>query len=121
MHAILLNDATLIDGTGADPRSHISLLVEDGRIARIGAAGAVAAPDDARVIDCAGRTLMPGLTDAHVHFGLTSRGDQDPPESHVSYVLKVVENIRLALDEGFTTVRDAGGLDPAYALGRRSR
>ena len=36
-------------------------------------------------------------------------------ESHVSYVLKVVENIRLALDEGFTTVRDAGGLDPAYA------
>jgi imidazolonepropionase-like amidohydrolase len=51
-----------------------------------------------------------------VHFGLTATGDQDPLESHVSYVLKVVENIRLALDEGFTTVRDAGGLDPAYAL-----
>src|SRR6185295_12718504 len=32
------------------------------------------------------------------------------------YVLKVVENIRLALEEGFTTVRDAGGLDPAYAF-----
>ncbi len=58
---------------------------------------------------------MPGLTDAHVHFGLTSRGESEPPESYVSYVLKVVENIRIALDEGFTTVRDAGALDPAFA------
>jgi imidazolonepropionase-like amidohydrolase len=120
MTAILLNDATLIDGTGAEPRSHASLLVEDGRVTRIAAAGRITAPDDARVIDCGGRTLMPGLTDAHVHFGLTQRGEQDPPESYVSYVLKVVENIRLALEEGFTTVRDAGGLDPAYALAAQS-
>ena len=116
MLAILLNDATLIDGTGADPRPHVSVLVEAGRVVRIAAAGVIATPDGARVIDCSGRTLMPGLTDAHVHFGLTATSDQDPIESHVSYVLKVVENIRLALDEGFTTVRDAGGLDPAYAL-----
>ncbi len=116
MSALLLNDATLLDGTGADPRPHTSVLVEGGRIARVGAAGTLAASDDARTIDCAGRTLMPGLTDAHVHFGLTARGDQDPPESHVSYVLKVVENIGIALQEGFTTVRDAGGLDPTYAL-----
>jgi imidazolonepropionase-like amidohydrolase len=59
---------------------------------------------------------MPGLTDAHVHFGITGAGPSDPPESHVSYVLKVVENIRIALDEGFTTVRDAGVLDPAFAV-----
>ncbi len=60
-------------------------------------------------------TLMPGLTDAHVHFGITSHSDNDPPESWVSYVLKVIENIRIALDEGFTTVRDAGRLDTAFA------
>ena len=41
MTALLLNDATLIDGTGADPRPHTSVLVEDGRIARVGAAGAI--------------------------------------------------------------------------------
>lgn len=113
---LLLNDATIIDGTGADPRSHQSVLVENGRIARIAAAGSIGAPDGARVIDCAGRTLMPGLTDAHVHFGLVERTADEPPASHVSYVLKVAENIRLALDEGFTTVRDAGGLDPAFAV-----
>lgn len=113
--ALLLNDATLIDGMGAGPRPQVSVLVEDGRITRVASAGSITAPDGARSIDCGGMTLMPGLTDAHVHFGLTAEGDDDPVESHVSYVLKVVENIRIALDEGFTTVRDAGGLDPAYA------
>lgn len=116
MTPLLLNDATLLDGTGADPRSHVSLLVEGGRITRIASAGSLPAPDGARVVDCAGRTLMPGLTDAHVHFGLTADPAPEEPESHVSYVLKVTENIRIALDEGFTTVRDAGGLDPAFAV-----
>jgi imidazolonepropionase-like amidohydrolase len=113
MTALLFTGATLIDGTGADPRPHASVLVEGGRIMRI--ASEVAPPDGARVIDCGGHTLMPGLTDAHVHLGLVA--DANPaPESHVSYALKVIENIRIALDEGFTTVRDAGNLDPAFAF-----
>jgi imidazolonepropionase-like amidohydrolase len=116
MTPILLEDATLIDGNGGDPRPHVSVLVNDGHIARVGAAEAVAAPDNATTINAAGMTLLPGLTDAHVHFGLTASGTNELPVSHVSYVLDVVENIRIALDEGFTTVRDAGGLDCAYAL-----
>jgi imidazolonepropionase-like amidohydrolase len=115
MTALLLNDVNLIDGTGADARRHASVLVDNRRIGRIADAGVIAPPDGARTIDCAGMTLMPGLTDAHVHFGLVATGANEPPESHVSYVLKVCENIRIALEEGFTTVRDAGGLDPAYA------
>ncbi|HEY8173907.1 MAG TPA: amidohydrolase family protein [Dehalococcoidia bacterium] len=115
MTALLINGATLIDGTGADPRRDASVLVEGARITRVGSAGSIAAPDGARAVDGTGFTMMPGLTDAHVHFGLTA--DATPqPESHVSYVLKVAENIRIALHEGFTTVRDAGGLDPAFAL-----
>jgi imidazolonepropionase-like amidohydrolase len=116
MTALLFDDVTLLDCTGADPRRHAAVLVEDGRITRIDAAGAVRPPEDARRIDGAGMTLMPGLTDAHVHFGLIEHAANEPPESHVSYVLKVIDNIRIALDEGFTTVRDAGGLDPAFAL-----
>lgn len=116
MTALLLEDATLIDGNGGDPRANVSVLVEDGRIARVAAAGAIESPDGGKTIHCDGMMLMPGLTDAHVHFGLTESGAHEPPESHVSYVLKVIENIRIALDEGFTTVRDAGGLDCAYAL-----
>ncbi len=115
MPAILIEDVTLIDGTGDQPRPHTSVLVDDGRIARVGTTDAIVAPDGAQRIAGGGRTLMPGLTDAHVHFGLVEAGDHDPPESHVSYAVKVIENIRLALDEGFTTVRDAGALDPAFA------
>jgi len=116
MTSMLLHNATIIDCTGAEPRAHHSVLIERGRIDRIARADAITPPDGAHVVDCGGLTLLPGLTDAHVHFGLTAEGPNPPPESYVSYVLKVVENIRIALDEGFTTVRDAGGLDPAYAL-----
>lgn len=115
MPPLLFNDVTLLDATGRDPVPHSSVLCESGRIARIGGAGSIPPPDGARVIDGGGMTLMPGLTDAHVHFGITARSDNDPPESLLSYALKVVDNIRIALDEGFTTVRDAGRLDTAFS------
>lgn len=116
MPGLLLHDVTLIDGTGADPRPRAAVHVRDGRIAAVGRGGDLRVDDGARVIECGGMALLPGLTDAHVHFGLTAEGEHPEPESYVSYVLKVAENIRIALDEGFTTVRDAGGLDPAYTL-----
>src|SRR6476660_9316164 len=108
MSALLLNDAAVLDGSGRDPFEHQTVLVEGERIARIAPAGSITLPDGARSIDCGGMVLMPGLTDAHVHFGLTAGSQNEPPESHVSYVLKVLENMRIALDEGFTTVRAAG-------------
>ena len=116
MPGLLLEDLTLIDGTGRDPQPRMSVRIDEEEIAAIGPSGSLRAEDGARAIDCGGMTLLPGLTDAHVHFGLTDDAEHAEPESYVSYVLKVVENIRIALDEGFTTVRDAGGLDPAYAL-----
>ena len=117
MTSLLLQNATLIDGTGADARNGVSVLVEDGTIARVGPASELDAPPGADAIDLTGHTLMPGLMDAHVHFGLVgvgggSHGDDD---SLVAYTLGAIENINIALQEGFTTVRDAGGLDPAFA------
>ena len=119
MDELLLHNATLIDGTGSDPRPGTSVLVEKELIRQIGSSESITPPRDGRVIDLNGLTLMPGLTDAHVHFGALganafagSPGDDD---SLAAYVIGVVENIELALQEGFTTVRDAGGLDPAFA------
>jgi imidazolonepropionase-like amidohydrolase len=58
---------------------------------------------------------MPGLTDAHVHFALIGpRGDHGE-EPLIDHVLRVAAYIESALDEGFTTVRDAGGLEPTWA------
>ena len=105
----------MIDGTGADPRSGVSVLVEYGRIARVGPGGAISKPPDANVIECFGRFVLPGLTDAHVHFSATEP-DGRAAMPLAAFALRVAAFIEETLDQGFTTVRDAGGLDPAWAL-----
>src|SRR6184192_1845164 len=88
------------------------VVVEDGLIRRIGTASGPAGPREARVIDCQGRTLMPGLLDAHVHLALL---DLDPAAeatlAPAVLALRIKNEIEATLDGGFTTVRDAGGLD----------
>ena len=104
--------ATVIDCTGRDPQRDARVVVEDGRIRRIGANSGPPGPKDARVIDCQGRTLMPGLLDAHVHLALIDLDAATeaalPP---AVLALRIKEVIEATLDAGFTTVRDAGGLD----------
>jgi imidazolonepropionase-like amidohydrolase len=112
MPTLLIHDATLIDGTGADPRPGVSVRVEDGRITRIAPNDAFEGSDET-VIDASGRYLLPGLTDAHVHLGLTENVGLTRPLS--AYAVKVVRFIEETLDQGFTTVRDAGVLDPSWA------
>ena len=102
----------------ADPKPRTSVLVENGLIQKVGPADNTFPPSSVRVIDLDGHTLMPGLTDAHVHFGqvgINAVANRSPEDNLTTYVIQVVENIELALGEGFTTVRDAGGLDPAFA------
>lgn len=111
---LVLHNATLLDGTGADPRTGVSVVVEGSAIARIGPTRELALPRDAQVIDLMGLYLLPGLTDAHVHFGLTEP-DGTTTRPLAAYALKVARFIEETLDQGFTTVRDAGGLDPAWA------
>ena len=113
MSTLLIHDATLIDGTGADPRPGVSVRVEDGRITRVAPKDSFEG-SDGTVIDAAGRYLLPGLTDAHVHLGLTE-GDGQISRPLSAYSVKVVRFIEETLDQGFTTVRDAGGLDPSWA------
>ncbi len=67
--AVVLRDVRVIDGTGAPPREHVSLLLRDGRIAAIGGAE-LDAPAGAEVSDLTGKTVMPGLISAHSHLGL---------------------------------------------------
>ena len=71
-------------------------------------------PPGARTIDLKGRYLLPGLIDAHVHAGnielKTPVTAGLPP---AVYVLKACRNLETDLQLGFTTVRDAAGLDPS--------
>jgi imidazolonepropionase-like amidohydrolase len=110
----ILHNVTLIDGTGADPRPGTSVEVKSGRIARVVEGGKMAGKGEARVIDLAGAFLLPGLTDAHVHLGLTEANGA-PTQPWAEWAARVTGFLGQALDQGFTTVRDAGALDPAWA------
>ena len=72
----LFTNATLLDATGAAPRPDMAVLVAEERIAWIGPASEAQPPEGARVIDLAGKTLMPGLTDVHMH--ITQGPEPDP-------------------------------------------
>jgi len=63
--------ARLIDGTIADPIEDGVVVITDGRIRAVGPRSAVTVPDGAQIIDVAGKTIMPGIINAHGHVGGT--------------------------------------------------
>lgn len=113
---IVIADVAVIDATGREPEGRHDVFVEDGHISRISPTGGESgSAPGVRVIDGSGCTLLPGLTDAHVHFALIGRKGDHGSDTWIMHVLAVAEFIEAALQEGFTTVRDAGGLEPAWA------
>lgn len=97
---------TLIDGTGADPRKNVTVVIEDGAIRSFGDA----APRGAQVIDASALTVMPGMIDCHVHLWSNAEAVQDRLLVPFSLnVARALTNAKTTLDHGFTTVRDAGG------------
>ena len=112
---LVIRDVAVLDCTGAEPSGRHDVVVRAGKIESIHRSGEGATVRDAREVDGAGTTLMPGLTDAHVHFALIGNKGDHGDEPMIHHVLRVAAYIDGALDEGFTTVRDAGGLEPAWA------
>src|SRR2546427_9132418 len=68
MAFLLIDDATVFDGTGSPPRDHTSVLISDGAIRAVGPRGSFRAPRDAETLSARGRFLMPGLVDLHTHM-----------------------------------------------------
>jgi imidazolonepropionase-like amidohydrolase len=103
-----ITNGTLVDGTGTDPVSNSTVLIEGERIIAVGPHAEV--PRDAEVIDAAGGTMMPGLIDSHVHlYGKVTNMQErmlTPPSMQLFYGAR---NALRTLDAGITTVRDASG------------
>ena len=118
METLVLKNAQIIDATGADPIQGGAVIIEGDRIKEVLDTAPGTLPPEARVLDCAGKTLMPGLIDGHVHIGSSSA---DPVEQQrrnfasiqVIHTLKVMKD---TLFQGFTTVRDCGGADAGFRL-----
>jgi imidazolonepropionase-like amidohydrolase len=106
---VVLRGAMLVDGTGAEPR-RAEVSVTAGRIVEVSDSVATA---DRTVVDLEGLTLLPGLIDAHTHFGIVEFTDQHTPPAVTA--ARIFRNCELSLDAGFTTVRDTGGIDGGVA------
>ncbi len=113
---IVFEGCRVFDGVSAEPRENASVVVEDGRIREV-ADGAVRVPAEAERVACGGRTLMPGLIDAHFHALLVEidvPAIEDIPPSLLYQQAR--HSLEGALRRGFTTVRDAGGADLGLAM-----
>jgi imidazolonepropionase-like amidohydrolase len=110
--ALALVNARVIDGSGAPARTGATVVLRDGSIDSVGEAPP---PADASVLDLEGRTVVPGLIDAHVH--LSSLGLPEAPDDLREYGLALVA--RRMLEAGFTTIRDLGSYgDSLFRLRR---
>lgn len=114
--AVLFTDVHVFDGTGAPVRGPLNVLVTGNTITRV---TADPVPTDrsglTRIIDGRGRTLMPGLIDAHWHTMMVRPTPAEVLGGDVGYTTLVAgAEAADTLMRGFTTVRDLGG--PALGL-----
>jgi len=138
--ATLVKAGRLIDPRTGSALSPAAVLVEDGRIKRVGAPAAVQAeaPATVKVVDLGGATLLPGLIDGHTHLLLDVIVPQEAQVKRMSFngefepgLLLTVAGMtpsarallgaklaREDLESGFTTVRNVGhsGIDGDVAL-----
>ena len=114
MRALILANCAILDGTRNERREDHHVLVEADRIREV--SDRPLKSEAAETIDLKGRTLMPGLIDAHVHViavdAALARLAEQPVTLTSLQAAKVMEGM---LDRGFTTVRDAGGADGGLA------
>jgi imidazolonepropionase-like amidohydrolase len=101
---LALTNARVIDGTGGPPREGQTIVIRDGKIAEVVAAGRV--PEGARAIDVTGKTIVPGIVMVHEHlFYPTS------PTSPIVYGQLGASFTRLYLAGGVTSMRTAGNMN----------
>ena len=114
MAAVVFTNCAVLDGTRRERREDHHVLVEGARIREVSDRAITSAT--AEPVDLGGRTLMPGLIDAHVHVlavdAALARLSDRPVTLLTLQAARVLEGM---LQRGFTTIRDAAGADGGLA------
>jgi len=107
---IALTNATVVPCTGELPLEQATVLVEGDRIAWVGVS-ADAPENGAEQVDCTGKTILPGLCDAHAHLvyddvqdAYTIELSKPVEQAAIDGALHAAKLLRL----GFTSIRDVG-------------
>lgn len=112
---VLFRNVKIFDGTNARLLEGKNVLVEGDRIKGMPASSETV--PEVQIIDCGGRTLMPGMIDAHWHSILAGISQAAAMTADIPYVhLIAAQEAERTLLRGFTTIRDVGG--PSFALKR---
>ena len=107
--------ARVIDGLGRDPIAKGTVVIEGDRISAVGKGTAVPVPRGATVLDAAGRTVLPGIIDCHVHSTYRARDLRQHLTNTPTYnVLRSTRILEETLACGVTTARDMGGADAGF-------
>jgi len=110
MEVAILRNASVLDPERGELAEGQSVVISGSQIADVG--HGLTGPDDAVVFDVAGRTLMPGLIDAHTHPAVVDMEIFAMAEWPPSYVAaRAGRALEGMLARGFTTIRDVGGGD----------
>ena len=113
--SILIKNVNVWDGTSNQLKNNYSVLVEDNLIRSV--ERNIPEPNGALIINGVGKTLIPGLSDAHVHLQTTMSDKEIRNDADWMYLAlragKVAESFLMM---GFTTVRDMGG--PIFGVKR---
>jgi imidazolonepropionase-like amidohydrolase len=113
MPGYLFKNANVVLDGHAEPQSGFNILVKGDRIAAVTRDSID--PGDALPIDVAGKTLMPGLIDAHAHITGLSLSPKNLAYPAADLVVAAAGYLKNSLMAGFTTIREAGGADYSIA------
>jgi imidazolonepropionase-like amidohydrolase len=108
MRRRVFRGGVVFDGTGA-ALAPADVAVQDGRVVEVGAG-----LDGDEAVECAGKALLPGLFDCHVHLSMRYEDIDEYRVMNEPFSLpffRMAENLRRTLALGITTVRDAAGAD----------
>lgn len=114
MNDFILTNARLIDGTGSQPRDNVAITVRGGRIEAVGEGAGQATQDGVELIDAGGRTVLPGLINAHCHITMNAGADPFAYTNNTKLPTLVLHSLRRCqqmLEAGITTARDLGGYE----------
>lgn len=102
----VLTNATLIDGTGSPAVHNMTIIIKDKIIQEIISSDNAVIPDNAEVINCKGKTIIPGLIMLHEHLFYSM-----PFENHFTVSQMSFTFTRLYLAGGVTTMRTAASIE----------
>lgn len=105
--SLVITKARLIDGTGAPPLQDAVIVISGDEFEAVGEAGKVAIPKNAEIIDVSGKTVIPGLIDAHMHMTSFAPSEYDTTLTNDSIMsFRAAYRLNQLLMAGITTVRD---------------